>query len=99
MAIKDHNTANSPDTIRAMLGETITGVIQDDDASWWLVVQSGHALVFGGSPGGCRGAFWVKSPDDVKRLIARRRKDISALQAEMQNLTLVDEFLEKHGLS
>jgi hypothetical protein len=94
MAIKDN-----PDTIRAMVGETIAGVIQDNDASWWLIVQSGHALVFGGNPNGARGVFWVSNPDDVKQLIARRRKDISALRAEMQNLTLVDEFLEKHGLS
>lgn len=99
MTIKDA-TMDSPDVIRTIVGETIIGVIQNYDGRWWLIVRSGHAFVFGGDA-----YCWVKDPDEVRVLIVKRRKDLKvlqdleAIQSGTQDLTLVDDLLDKSKLS
>jgi hypothetical protein len=90
MAIKDANCSNSPETMKALVGETIVGVIQDGDGRWHLVVESGYALVLSGN-----GAFWTANPDDVKRVIERRRSDLGRWSDEAKRITAIAEVLSR----
>ena len=78
MAIKNTSISNHSDTMKAMVGETIVGVIADYEGQWWLVVESGHALVLSTS----NGAFWVVQPKDVEELIAKRKRDLGVWAEE-----------------
>jgi hypothetical protein len=88
MAIKDQKCSNHPDTMKAMAGETVVGVIADYDGNWWLVVESGHALVFGTG----KGSFWIESPNAVQQLIARRKKDLGVWAAETERLMAIENL-------
>jgi hypothetical protein len=89
MAIEDSNCSNHPDTMKAMVGETIVGVIADYESNWWLIVESGHAMVFSSKSG----AFWVEQPDAVKRLIAKRKADLGVWAAEAERLMTIERAL------
>jgi hypothetical protein len=89
MAIKDQNCSNSPETVKALVGETIIGTIADYEGGWWLVVESGHAFVFQTG----NGAFWIEQPDAVQRLIAKRKSDLGTWAAEAKRLMTIETSL------
>lgn len=88
MALKDAKCSNSPETMKALVGETIVGVIADYDGAWWLVVKSGHALVMTRN-----GSYWTESPDAVKTLIAKRKADLGAWADETRRIMAIDDAI------
>lgn len=88
MALKDHGVANHADTMMAMIGETIVGVVADDHGQWWLIVKSGHALVQGKT-----GAYWREDPRAVKALIEKRRAQLKAQSDEIRRITAISDAL------
>ena len=91
MAIKDAKVANSPETMKAMVGETIIGAIADYEGSWWLVVESGYALVFKTG----KGSYWIESPDAVQKLIKQRKDDLGKWAAETERVMAIEKLLPK----
>jgi hypothetical protein len=79
---KDAGCANHEDLVKALVGETIVGVIQDHEGRWWLVGKSGYAFVF--SPG--NGAYWRENPEAVKGLIEKRKADLGKWTDEVKSL-------------
>jgi len=84
--IKDTSISNHPDTVRAMVGEKITGVICDHDGRWHLIVESGHAFVMGGDS-----KYWIASPKDVQGVINRRKANLVTWQQEALDLMAIPE--------
>lgn len=87
-ALEKKGCQNSvPEMLRALSGENIVGVVDDDRGSWWLITGSGHALVLSAGivlstdPGGNSFHVSLQHPGSVQGMIAQRRRDLRAIEA------------------
>ena len=86
MPISEYNgPANHVTILRHLVGERVHAAFIDDTGRVWLIVPSGHAVVFAGfdtsSP-----AYFVAQPADVTAATARRREQLQAKIQELKDL-------------
>lgn len=81
---------NSPEALKDLVGEVIRGVIFDEHGRFWLCLESGPAVVFGGlsadmavtSP-----SYGIEKSTEVDRLIDTRISQLKTMSAEIRRLT------------
>lgn len=89
MALSEYKgPSNSSDIFQHLVGEKITACFEHDRRVW-LVVESGHAFVVGGS-GDSFMVYWREQPEKVQRVVDRRRKDIEQKTQELRDMAGVD---------
>ena len=87
--------SNSSEIFQHMVGEKVAACFQYERRVW-LVTESGHAFVVGGS-GDATTVFWQEMPEKVQRVIAERRRDIHQRIRELDDMAgieLVPEQLQ-----
>lgn len=83
MAISEYQgPANHVGVLKHLVGEVIKAAFVDQTGRVWVVVQSGHAIVFGGFDR-LANAFDIVDPAKTSEEIEKRKKE---LQAHIQDL-------------
>jgi hypothetical protein len=77
--------ANSTDILPHLLGEKIAACFVDNAGHIWLVVESGHAVVFGGFDAAAN-AFWTAPPQMVQQVKDERKASIEERIQKYKNL-------------
>jgi hypothetical protein len=76
---------NHTAVLRTLVGETIKAVFLDSAGHVWMIVNSGHAVVWSGfdpvAP-----AFRVEQPDTVVHETGLRRQDLQVRIQELKDL-------------
>lgn len=87
MSLEDCGTSNSRDMHKALVGEKIVASFPDDEGRFWIVCESGYAIVFGSLGVNAGGpVYWRESPAKVAAVIAKRREDIGRNIRELSEL-------------
>lgn len=82
--------ANNPDLLKHLIGERIVAAFFGRDpksstpreqVNLYLVLESGHAFVLGRSP-----SYWAAGPEQVKRVVEIRRKEIERNLSELREM-------------
>lgn len=80
------NTSNHPDVMLNLVGETIRGVMCDNDGRWLLIVESGHALILSDAK------FWTLAPSEVQKVARSRMDQLNSLRDALINVTHIEEI-------
>ncbi len=94
--------SNSPDTIKALVGDKIAGVICDTDGKWWIIAESGCALVVGASSSNKTDegsvpfvTYHVEEPYHVKKLIEKHQEMLQTWENERSRLADIGNVIIK----
>lgn len=87
MALSEYQgPSNKADIFQHLVGEKIVACFEHERRVWF-VVESGHALVVGGSGSPPSGSvYWRESPEKVQRIVRQRREEIEIKLREMRDM-------------
>lgn len=86
MAISDYKgPANHVTILKHLVGEVVRASFIDDQGHVWILVATGHAVVFAGFDSNAP-AYWVAQPAEVEAATSRRREQLQAKIQELKDL-------------
>lgn len=98
--------SNSPELLKHLVGDTITGAFialnpGTGHCHMWLVLSSGDSLVLGSNDGGVP-VYWKASSEDTKRAVDCRQREIQEQLEQLRQLgtypsTFPDKQEDKNG--